>query len=50
MSPSLILVNFIILVIFLTIFWRISSSLDLIARSLADLAKELKKLADKSEK
>jgi uncharacterized protein YoxC len=45
-----ILVYFIIVAIFLTILWRISSSLDIITRSLADIARDLKRLADKSEK
>jgi len=39
----ILLVYFIIVAIFLTILWRISSSLDNIAR-------DIKKLADKSEK
>ncbi|HUB66570.1 MAG TPA: hypothetical protein VL981_03700 [Candidatus Methylacidiphilales bacterium] len=50
MTVSLVLINFIILVIFLTIFWRVSSALDLMARSLSELAKELKKIAEKSGK
>jgi len=49
-SVLLVLVNFIIVVIFLTILWRISSSLDLVTRSLSEIAQDIKKLADKSGK
>ena len=46
----LILVYFIVVVIFLTLLWRISLSLDLLSRSLSDIAQDVKKLADKNEK
>ena len=47
---TLVLVYFIIVVIFLTILWRISYSLDVVSRSLSDIARDIKKLADKSER
>jgi hypothetical protein len=46
----LILVGFIIVVIFLTILWHIAVAMDQLARAMADLARDLKKLADKGDK
>jgi len=46
----IVLVYFIIVAIFLTILWRMAIALDVVSRSLSDIARDLKKLADKSEK
>ena len=47
----ILLVYFIIIVVFLTILWRIVSALDLIGRYLLEIVRELKKLSsDSSER
>ena len=44
----LILLDFIVVVIFLTLLWRIAVALDSVGRILGDIVIELKKLADRS--
>ena len=46
----LILTHFIVIVILLTLLWRISFCLDLISRTLNDMSKDMKRLADKDGK
>ena len=41
---------FIIVVIFLTIIWRIALALDIASRCLSDIARDIKKIADKGDK
>jgi hypothetical protein len=48
--PLIVLVYFIIVVIFLTLLWRIGAALDTLARSISDIARDVKKLADKGDK
>jgi len=40
-----VLVYFIIVVVFLTILWRMALALDLIAQQLSEMARDLKKLS-----
>jgi hypothetical protein len=42
----LVLVHFILVTIFLTILWRIATSLDAVSRTLSDIARDLKKPSD----
>jgi len=46
---SIIIVDFIIVIIFLTLLWRISLALDLIAQRLVQMSKDLNILAHGSE-
>ena len=46
----IILVHFIIVVVFLTILWRIATALDSISEHLSEIGKDLKKLPARSGK